>query len=116
LDHDLLFHVTTEDDWKANIENGSYSPASLEEDGFILCAVGEQVEKVANNLYQEAENPVLLVIDPLRIQAPVKYTDTEYAKKLPAIYDSISMDAVIDRIKLYRDDKGKFHINIRQYD
>jgi len=113
---DLLFHITSQDQWRNYSTNGYIEPDSLQEEGFIHTSKGDQVEETANRLFSGEENILLLVIDPLRIQEPLKYETAENGLKYPHIYGKISIDAVIDKIPISPDKSGKYNVKVRHFD
>lgn len=109
---DLLFHVTTREEWKEHQTNRNYEPESLESQGFIKCYTGSQIEDAANRLYPDRDQILLLVIDVSIIREEVKYEeDEEVGEKFPQINGPLSMNAVIDKIDIRAEDNGKFKIS-----
>lgn len=109
---DILFHVTTQEDWKQNQKGGLYRPESLEEEGFIHCSSGSQLEETANRIYGDKDQILLLVIDASRIREDVKYEkDVETGQKFPHIYAPLNVNAVIDKIEIHAEKDGTFKIN-----
>ncbi len=58
---------------------------------------------------------MLLVLDPLRIQEPIKHVKEEDLP-LVAIKGSISIDTIIDRISLKKDKEGRFLVQVNHFD
>ena len=58
---DLLFHLTTEELFNQSKQNTKYIPQSLDEEGFIHCSTGSQVEATANRHFSGEEQVLLLV-------------------------------------------------------
>ncbi len=115
MDYDLLFTIITKKSWRTASSTGEYSPESLTTEGFIRCIPDKELEAYANSQFGPTDELLLIVIDPLRIQVPIKHEkvgDISY----PLIYGSLSLDAIIEKIKLPRDNKGKFMISIKHYD
>lgn len=111
MPEDLIFHIVEKRTWK-NIENrGEYSPESLEQEGFIHCSTGDQINATANRIYQGKRHLFLLIIDTNRVDAPIKYEeDPDLEEKFPHIYGSLNTVAVLDKISLNPDKKGNFHL------
>ncbi|MDZ7680338.1 MAG: DUF952 domain-containing protein [Fodinibius sp.] len=108
---DLLFHITTQEHWKEFQKDGSYVPESLDTEGFIHCSSGSQLEDTANRLFGDEDEILLLVIDASMIRDDVKYEDDDdIGEKFPHIYGAISVNAVIDKIKVKAEKNGKFNI------
>lgn len=109
---ELLFHLTTRDDWNQHKKSGNYEPESLEEEGFIHCSSGNQVEATANRLFADKDEILLLVIDASMIRDDIKYEeDSETGEKYPHIYGAISVNAIIDKIDIRAEDNGRFNIS-----
>ena len=113
---DLLFHICTKDEWKAYSRSGYIEPDSLADEGFVHLSTGAQLEGTANNLYNGCEDCILLVMDPLRLQVPLKLERAEDEEKYPHAYGRISIDAVIDKLPLSPDQKGRFEIRVKHFD
>ncbi len=113
---DLLFHICTKEEWKNYSSSGYVQPDSLENEGFIHLSTGTQIEGTANDLYNGCEDCILLVIDPLRLQVPVKHERAENGNSYPHVYGKISLDAIIDKLPLNLDQKGRFEIKVKHFD
>jgi uncharacterized protein (DUF952 family) len=108
---DLLFHVTTKDDWKQFNNSGSYEPESFDSDGFIHCSTGEQVEATANRIFGEYDEILLLVIDATTLHEDIKYEeDEEIGESFPHLYTPLNTNAIIDKITIKAEDDGRFNI------
>ncbi len=102
------YHLAPEPVWEAQRDGGMYRPETYAEDGFIHCTDGEvNLLAVANLFYQADKRPhVVLVIDPTRIEAPVRYED---AKRIyPHIYGHLNVDAVVEVRRAVRLADGSF--------
>jgi uncharacterized protein (DUF952 family) len=92
----IIYHVTTEADWKQAQENGFYESPSLKNEGFIHCSQEEQVAGVLERYFADKTNLVKLVIDTDKLTSQFIYewspstTDT-----FPHVYGPINLDAVI---------------------
>ena len=108
---DLLFHITTNNDWKEFNNGGSYEPESFESEGFIHCSTGEQVEATANKIFGDKDEILLLVIDATTLHDDIKYEkDEDTGKKFPHLYSPLNTNAIIDKITIKAEDDGKFDI------
>ncbi len=60
-----IFHVTTKAEWDAALDTGSYRRstrgASLEEVGFIHLSDADQLPRVADFLYRDAREPLVVL-------------------------------------------------------
>ncbi|NGP89054.1 DUF952 domain-containing protein [Fodinibius halophilus] len=109
--HDLLFHITSKKEWKEYQNNGRYEPETLEDEGFIHCSSGEQIEDTANRLFSDKDKILLLVIDVSTLGENIKYEkDEETGEKFPHLYEPLESSAVIDKIEVGAEDDGTFNI------
>lgn len=110
---DIIFHVVPQQQWKEKSHAGLYKPDTLEEEGFIHCSSGKQVEETANRLFKGQRKIYLLVIDVSTVEPRVTWEkpddkDVEY----PHIYGPLNTDAILDRITLHPNKEGYFEINV----
>lgn len=109
--NNYIYHVARAEDWaQAQAPaNGQYAPASLPDDGFIHAAQAEQLERLKRSgLFADDTAWVVLTIDPLRVQAEIKYepgglppSDDSLGREssnelLPHIYGPLNTDAVVE--------------------
>ena len=107
-----LFHVTERTSWEAALPTGHYRIStrgvSLDEEGFIHCSLRHQLRTVAEFVYDDVEDLVVLVIDSERLTAPVKYEEPEPgAEEYPHIYGPIPLRAVTEVISVERDAQSR---------
>lgn len=109
---DLLFHITTRDEWEKYKNAGTYEPQSLEEQGFISFSPGNKLEEIANKRYPDKDKILLLVIDVSMIREQIKYEEEKgVGEKIPHLYEPLSVNAVIDKIDVQAEKNGKFSIS-----
>lgn len=106
----MILHITHKSEWEAAQRNGFYSAPSLASEGFIHCSTPEQVVAVAERFYAGARGLVLLLLDPARIRAEVKYEPgTDKPDELfPHIYGQLNLDAVTRVVDFASDSTGKW--------
>ena len=102
-------------EWKQHSRSGSFKPASFLDEGIIQCFDAKNIEKAANTLYNDTDKLLMIVIDPLRIHAPVKKEIRNDIEQL-IIQGNFSIDAIIDRIPIQKNKKGKFSIHVKHFD
>ncbi len=107
-----LFHITQRATWEAALSAGEYRTStrnvSLKEQGFIHCSLRHQLRAVAEYIYGDADNLVVLVIDSDRVAATVRYEAPEPgAESYPHIYGPLPTDAVTAVIPVRSDDTGR---------
>ena len=99
-----LVHLTERSLWEAALVTGTYEMSTrgrtLQQEGFIHCSLRHQVPSVACFLYGAYDGPddlVLLVIDPERLTAPVRFeAATPGGEEFPHVYGPIPVTAVVD--------------------
>ncbi len=70
----MIYHIVTESDLRAHVSGDVYTPASLNDFGFVHCALQASVIAVANDYFAGAAGPVLLLeINPERLTSEVRY-------------------------------------------
>jgi uncharacterized protein (DUF952 family) len=98
-----ILHITERSLWEAAQARGAYTMSTrgrtLEQEGFIHCSTRAQLPAVAAFLYGGDDAPddlVVLVVDPARLDAPLKYEAPEPgAEEFPHVYGPIPVDAVV---------------------
>jgi len=96
-----IYHIATRSDWARAQRDGEYVTStigrSLSDEGFIHASQAAQVADVANSFYRGLPDElVLLVIDPDRVRAPIRYEHVPGAEDpFPHIYGPLNPDAVL---------------------
>jgi uncharacterized protein (DUF952 family) len=109
-----LYHIATVPDWDQARQDGEYRTStrgrSLSEEGFIHASTAAQVLPVANAVYQdEQQDLVLLVLDSSRIAAEIRREPVPgWADPFPHIYGPLDVAAVVQAVPLERDAAGSF--------
>jgi uncharacterized protein (DUF952 family) len=107
-----LYHVATAPDWERARQEGEYRTSTrgrtLSEEGFIHASTAAQVLPVANAVYlDEQQDLVLLVLDTSRIAAEIRCEPVPgWADPFPHIYGPLNVDAVVRAVPLERDAAG----------
>jgi uncharacterized protein (DUF952 family) len=107
-----LYHLAERPDWAAAQAAGSYEKStrgvSLAEEGFIHCSRRHQVRGIADLLFEDAADVVLLVIDSDRLTVEVRYEPAvPGGEAYPHIYGPLPLEAVTEAIPLDRDAAGR---------
>ena len=115
---DVIYHLTTEEEFRGHCSNGLYRPSSLADEGFVHCADEPVVLAVANDYFAEIRERVLLLrIDPAALTASTVYENAapiagggtvhlEMAKRFPHVYGPIEVSAVVAVGVLERTEHG----------
>ena len=103
----VLLHITHPQalklDWKV------YEPQSLDKEGFIHCSTVEQVMDTANRFYPSDPDLLVLVIDPNRLAAELRWENLEGGQTLfPHIYGALNREAVLKIVRLVPGPDGCF--------
>lgn len=108
-----LLHITTEIAWRAAQQRGVYEGDTLASDGFIHASFPHQVLEVAHQYYLQVPDLILLVIDPARLNAEVRYEQGSHegadaSQQFPHIYGPLNLNAVVAVAPLLRGADGAF--------
>jgi uncharacterized protein (DUF952 family) len=108
-----LFHLADRGEWLAAVGEGEYRVSTrgvtLAEQGFIHCSLRHQVRGVADAIFSDADDLVLLVIDGELVTAPIRYEVPEPgAEAYPHIYGPLPVSAVTSVVPVSRDPDGRF--------
>jgi uncharacterized protein (DUF952 family) len=104
-----ILHICPQPDWVYSLSAGGYRPPSLQSEGFIHCSTDAQVLGVANSLYRDVGDLVLLVINPRALTAPLVYEDCyELGQDFPHIYGALNIEAVTIAVPFPQDVDGQF--------
>ena len=104
----MILHICPKTVWQEALELGAYKGDTLDKEGFIHCSELSQVVEVANYVFKEKDNLLLLEIDPTKVTAEIKYEDPGVGEKYPHIYGPLNIDAVIETHNFKTDDSGSF--------
>lgn len=105
----VLLHIAERDVWAAAGQSGTYRPDNLAQDGFIHCSLPEQVIGVANAIYRGRQDLVLLVIEPAKVPAEIRYEDCyESGQEFPHIYGPLPVAAVTQTLAFEPGPDGRF--------
>ncbi|MEU0944802.1 DUF952 domain-containing protein [Streptomyces canus] len=97
----LIVHLTERSLWEEARARGTYEISTrgrtLQEEGFIHCSTREQLPGTAARFFAGVPDLVVLVIDPARLDVPLKYEAPEPgAEEFPHIYGPLPVGAVVD--------------------
>tara|TARA_B100000900_G_C20025422_1_gene491679 strand:- start:27 stop:425 length:399 start_codon:yes stop_codon:yes gene_type:complete len=132
MDEDLLFIPLTSTQWKKCSASGSIEPIQQEESKLIQIIEAytpSDIEEILNFKYVDQSDLLLIIVDPLRVQVPIKNELSDISPNdaghsfgnsksysVIHLHGKVSIDAVIDRIPIQRDKDGLFHIHIETID
>ena len=102
-----ILHIATRAVWDAAQHAGEYRADSLSSEGFIHCSTPQQVLGPANAFYRGQLDLVLLVIDPAKLHAPLRYEVADH-DLFPHVYGPLNLDAVINVVPFPPREDGAF--------
>jgi uncharacterized protein (DUF952 family) len=95
----MILHVCGRADWQATDRAAGYRPDSLRAVGFVHCSDPGTVHLPATRLFRGRTDLVLLVIDPGRLDAPVRWEPGDPPDPggpwFPHVYGPIPVAAVV---------------------
>jgi len=103
-----IFHIALEKDWDEALENGTYHIASIEREGFIHFSTGLQLLRTANKFYFGNQQVVLLVVNPAKLAAELRYEPIEDGQEFPHLYGDLNLDAVTRVLAFTPETDGNF--------
>lgn len=106
-----IYHITQREAWEEALKYGEYRAPSLASEGFIHASTLEQVIGTANLLFHGQPGLVLLVINPDRLKAALRYDLAPgSSQKFPHIYGPLNLDAVERVVAFPPGPQGSFHL------
>jgi uncharacterized protein (DUF952 family)/lysophospholipase L1-like esterase len=101
-----LFHIVAPADWPVD---GEYQPPSLAEQGFVHLSFVDQVEGVANAIYLDAPELVVVELDPTELGVEVRVEDS-YGEGVafPHAYGPVPVSAAVAVHPLRRTADGRW--------
>lgn len=108
-----IIHCLSESVWNEVQNHELYITPTLDEEGFIHCSDVETFHLVAEFMFKEDKEPLLLLcIDSSKVQSEVVWEDLyEAGIDFPHIYGPLNLDSVTAVLPFLRDDDGKFVLN-----
>jgi uncharacterized protein (DUF952 family) len=108
-----LFHITERSAWLDAVQAGDYRMSTrgitLEQEGYIHCSLPHQLRGVAEYLYSDADDLVVLVIDTAKVAAPIRREAVAGpgTEEYPHIYGPLPVAAVTTVVPVSRDPDGR---------
>ena len=115
----MIYHLSSPQAWREAQQRGDYRVESLESEGFIHCSTETQVLPVAQKFYQGQSGILLLMIDPTRLSAELKWEPPSggtpppgvpVGDLFPHIYGPLNLDAVVNVYNLESNPDGTYKL------
>jgi uncharacterized protein (DUF952 family) len=103
-----IFHIVDPEEWTKAVEHGSYVPAAFAADGFVHFSFAGQVLRVANALYRDSPDLVVVEIDPDGLDLVVEDC-YEAGEEFPHVYQAVPTAAAVAMHALTRGSDGAWH-------
>ncbi len=113
-----IYHITTRDAALEARFTGEYRPDSLTREGFIHFSQRHQVLDVANAFYRGQADLVILVVEPSRLKAELRYEAPVHPSasqsapgpdnQFPHLYGPLNMDAIFETVDFSPGENGLF--------
>jgi [ribosomal protein S5]-alanine N-acetyltransferase len=103
----MIFHLTSEAEWKKAQSVGQYVAESLTTEGFIHLSSYGQILQVANLFYKNVSKPVLLALDNTNLGAELKWEGFE-GLDFPHLYRPIKISEVVSVVPLNKNQAGEY--------
>ncbi len=107
---DLIFHITSLLQWQQAQTIGLYRGDTLATEGFIHCSTRSQLVQTANRFFRGQASLCLLVIDPDRVEAEIRYEGLPDQELFPHIYGPLNLEAVAQVLDFSPGPEGCFHL------
>ena len=90
----MIVHLVRADWFHKFADNSTYESETLHDEGFVHCSAPHQVGEIRERYFQGIKNLVVLVIDPYKVKAVLKYEPGFGGALFPHIYGPINKDAI----------------------
>ncbi len=109
----IIYHIATAADWEQARRDGQYTTSTrgrtLAQQGFIHGSTADQVAPVANMIYKDEPDLLVLVIDTDRVTPEIRYEEVPgWDAPFPRIYGPLNADAVVETRPLKPGSDGEF--------
>ena len=105
----VIYHLALREEWDEAVVAGQYRRSTLgvtlAEQGFIHCSYDHQVQTIADLVYRDRRDVVLLDIDERLVPAEIRDED-----EFPHIYGALPVDAVVHVRPLSVEEDGRLAV------
>jgi len=107
----IIFHITTQDEWNEQTPTDSFSSQSLKSQGFIHCALIDQILRVANSRLRGKKNLILLCIQEDKLSSKLIYEDlSNLGEDHPHVYGTINKSSISKVVDFPPNTDGSFSL------
>jgi uncharacterized protein (DUF952 family) len=111
MSQELLYHITTEQQWQDAKGSGEYLPKEYIADGFVHASFYRQLKQTADFFFSSFARVVVLEIDQQLLDCEVIVENTTGGSELfPHIYGKLPEEAVIRTFVIENDEEKGFVI------
>ena len=103
-----ILHLCSEQAWRTAQTRGEYRANTLDTEDYMHCSRPEQVAGTANRYYVGRRDMILLVIDPDKVHAEIRYEPAKNGQLYPHIYGPLNLDAVTGTLPYKPDADGSY--------
>ena len=102
-----IFHIVAPSTWAGATQRGTYLPTGYDADGFVHFSFADQVESVANAIYRDEPDLVVIEVESESVPAELRVEDCyEAGEEFPHVYGPIPTDAAVATHPLTRTSAG----------
>lgn len=105
----LIYRMISKEEWNQVKHQNYYEPEELDRDGFIHFSFKEQLVGVANAVYKEFDELVVLEVDVDKLNYPdkLKVEDLyDYKVNYPHFYSNLNTSAIVSEYLMKNTEKG----------
>jgi uncharacterized protein (DUF952 family) len=107
----LIYHIADTNQWEQAQVSRFYTHPSLHSEGFIHCSTKEQIEETANHYFADADQILVLFIDPSRLEPELVYETATRGGEYPHIYGPVNIASIV-RSKQFKRRGKNFKLNL----
>ena len=91
----IIYHIADPNQWEQAQVSRFYTHPSLHSEGYIHCSTREQLEETANVYFADADQILVLFIDPSKLEAELVYEAASRGGDFPHIYGPVNISSIV---------------------
>ncbi|MCL1948626.1 MAG: DUF952 domain-containing protein [Turicibacter sp.] len=108
----IILHCVSEKVWQTVADKTYYETPSLTSEGFIHCSEPEHFHKVADYVFKDVKEQLLLLcLDTTLLEPEIRWEDGGSGTLYPHLYGALNTNAIIKIFPFLRDENGAFMLN-----